>query len=851
MNLGHGPLSTAGLIMANMRRHLPSGAVTFLFTDIEGSTKLVRNLGDAYPEALTKYRRLLRDAFGDQGGVEVDAQGDAFFYAFAEASQAVRAAQAGQVALMEGPIRVRMGMHTGEGRVVGEGYVGTDVHRAARIAACANGGQVVLSRETRSRLGDAPDLLDLGEHRLKDFSEPVWIYQLGAEQFPPLRTISNTNLPRPASSFVGRDKEVGEVATILQKRTRLVTLTGPGGSGKTRLAIEAAALLITQFRNGVFWVSLAALRDPALVTETIALTLGAKDGLAEYLRERHALLVLDNFEQVVGAGPGISSLLAACPNLRLLVTSRELLRIQGEVEYAVPPLAEADAVELFCTRAQLEPSDHIAELCRRLDSLPLAVELAAARVSVLSPRQILEHLSQRLDLLTGGRDAQARQQTLRATIDWSYDLLNVVEKRLFARLSVFAGGCTLEAAEHVAEADLDTLQSLVDKSLSRHTEERFWMLETIREYATERLEKSGESSDLRRRHANHFLALAEMAEPSLLKLEVGEDSRRAGGEWLDRLERELDNLRGALDWLEASRDWQLALRLAGAMSEFWSEGEHVPEGRHRLESALQWDERPTAARAKALNAAAHMARVTGDASAARLRADEALQLHRTLGDGRGTAYSLLWLGQAVADEGDFAQARQLFDECARGFTELGDEHHALVATRFVAWMFNELGDREGARALHEDNLRRARGLHNESIEATTLGALALYAVDAGRVEDAVELATESLRIFSKLGDRQGIAVELCRCAGALALAGEAANATRLLARSEALYEEMGTRVLGYLAAVNKKTRDAIRTQIDEDSFAKISMQGRTLTVDEAVALALGSGRTAASRRAGR
>ena len=851
MNLGHGPLSTPGLIMRNMRRHLPSGAVTFLFTDIEGSTKLVRKLGDAYPEALTKYRRLLRDALGGQGGVEVDAQGDAFFYAFADASQAVRAAQAGQVALREGPIRVRMGLHTGEGRVVGEGYVGTDVHRAARIAACANGGQVVLSRETRSRLGDAPDLLDLGEHRLKDFSEPVWIYQLGAEQFPPLRTISNTNLPRPASSFVGRDKEVEEVATMLQKRTRLVTLTGPGGSGKTRLAIEAAALLINQFRNGVFWVSLATLRDPALVTESIAQTLGAKDGLTDYLREREALLVLDNFEQVVRAATGLSSLLSACPHLRLLVTSRELLRIQGEVEYAVPPLAEADAVVLFCTRAQLEPSDDIAELCRRLDSLPLAVELAAARISVLSPRQIIERLSQRLDLLTGRRDAEGRQQTLRATIDWSYELLNGVEQRLFARLAVFAGGCTLEAAEHVAEADLDTLQSLVDKSLSRHTEERFWMLETIREYATERLEKSGESFDLRCRHANHFVALAEMAEPTLLKLGVNADLHRTGGEWLDRLERELDNLRAALDWFEASNEWQLALRLAGAMSQFWSEGEHVPEGRHRLESALQRDERPTAARAKALNAAAHLARTTGDASTARLRAEEALQLHRTFDDGWGTAYSLLWLGQAVADEGDFPRARQLFDECALGFAELGDEHTALAATRFLAWMFYELGDREGARALHEDNLRRARGLHNQSIEATTLGALASYAVDDGRAKDAVEMATESLRIYSDLGNRHGIAIELCRCAGALALAGEAATAARLLARSEALHEEIGASVLGYLAAGNKKTRDAIRTQIDEDSFAKISIQGRTLTVDEAIALALDYGRTAPLRRAGR
>jgi hypothetical protein len=423
-----------------------------------GSTTLLNELGaESYDEALAEHRRLLRAAFARRGGVEVDTQGDAFFYAFPSAAEAIEAAGEGQQALSVGPIRVRMGLHTGRPHVGREGYVGEDVHLTARIAAAGHGGQVLVSQATRLLVGE--ELADLGEHRLKDFSEPVWIFQLGEQRFPPLKTISNTNLPRPASSFVGREREVSDVVELLQDGARLVTLSGSGGSGKTRLAIESAAELVPEFGNGVFWIALAALRDPALVAETVAQTLGAKDGLAEHIGERELLLLLDNFEQVVEAASELGSLLESCPNLRLLVTSRELLRIRGEVEYSVPPLAQPDAVELFCARSQLQRSDDIAELCRRLDNLPLAVELAAARTSVLWPAQILERLSKRLDLLEGGRDSESRQQTLRATITWSHDLLSADEQRLFARLSVFAGGCTLEAAETVCAADLDTLQS--------------------------------------------------------------------------------------------------------------------------------------------------------------------------------------------------------------------------------------------------------------------------------------------------------------------------------------------------------------------------------------------------------
>jgi hypothetical protein len=333
-------------------------------------------------------------------------------------------------------LRVRMGLHTGEPTFRDGTYFGMDVHKAARIAAAGHGVQVLLSNETRDLAPAA--VSDLGEHRLKGFTEPVSIFQLGRERFPPLKTISNSNLPRPANTFVGRQREVKEVRSLLVDGTRFLTLTGPGGSGKTRLAIEAAAELVPEFRNGVSWVELAALREPGLVVDAIAQTLGAKDVLAEHIGQRELLLVIDNFEQVVDAAPTLARLVESCSNLRLLVTSREKLGVRGEVEYPVSPLSEPEAVELFCTRARLEPGAAIAELCRRLDNLPLAVELAAARTNVLSPGQILDRLAQRLDLLVGGRDADARQKTLRATIAWSHGLLDEPEKRLFARLGVFA-----------------------------------------------------------------------------------------------------------------------------------------------------------------------------------------------------------------------------------------------------------------------------------------------------------------------------------------------------------------------------------------------------------------------------
>jgi predicted ATPase/class 3 adenylate cyclase len=813
-----------------VRRELPSGTVTFLFTDVEGSTKLLHEVGaEQYAQALAEHRRIVRDAVAAHGGVEVDTQGDAFFVAFPTAPGALAAAGAALEDLSRGPIQVRMGIHTGTPHVAEEGYVGADVHRAARIAACGHGGQVVVSASTAS-LVDADGLRELGRHRLKDFDEPVSLYQLGTERFPPLKTISNTNLPHPASSFVGRDNEVEEVATLLRDRARLVTLTGPGGSGKTRLALEAAGELVPAFTAGVFWVGLAPLRDPALVAETIAKTLGAKDGLADHIGERELLLLLDNLEQVVEAAPELASLVETCPNLRLLVTSRELLRVRGEVEYPVLPLAEPEAVELFYERARTEPDVRVEELCRALDNLPLALELAAARASVLSPKQILERLSGRLDLLKGGRDADPRQQTLRATIEWSYELLPPEEQNLFARLAVFRGGCTLEAAEEVADADLDSLQSLVDKNLLRQREERFWMLETIREYAAERLEDSGEAEELRRRHGEHFLALAEEADPG----------RGAEHDWLDWIAPEHDNMRAALDRYEAPGETDFALRLAAAVWRFWNLRGYLTEGRRRLESALAADARPTAARAKALIAASVMAGNAGDAAAARLRVEEALALCRELGDVGGIAAAEYGLGHLAADEGDFERARRLFEASVRRHREVGDEHAALAAAAPLAWVYDELGERERGRALEEENLRQARALGNKRIEAYSLSGLAMHALHEHRFQDALTLLKESLRIHRDRAVAWDIAYDVQHFGRILAAAGRAETAARLLSSGEAQLEEAGFGRNPFFVRGREEALADIRAHLDEAATGAAWEEGRKLTVDEAVALALDS-----------
>ena len=809
----------------------PAGEVTLVFSDIEGSTRLLEELGiDAYRHALNEHRRIVRDAYARYSGYEVDYEGDAFFYTFSSAPDAICAVTEAMAGLEPGPINIRVGIHTGSPEPDPPKYVGMDVHTAARIMSTGHGGQVVVS-PTTAALVDVT-LKELGEHRLKDIEQAVPLFQLGDGSFPPLKTISNTNLPRPASPFLGRETELAEVLSWIKKDARLVTLTGPGGSGKTRLAIEAASAVVTNYKAGVFWVGLASLRDPALVIETIAQTLGVKDGLAEHIGERELLLLLDNLEQVVEAAPDLSALLRACANLTLLVTSRELLRIQGEVEYAVPPLAEREAVALFCERARLEPTHEIAELCARLDNLPLAVELAAARTKGLSVAQILQRISQRLDLLKGGRDADPRQLTLRATIEWSYKLLSLDEQQLFARLGVFVGGCTLEAAEKVVDAELDTLQSLVEKSLLRFSLGRYWMLETIREHATELLNASGEAEKFSQQHAEHFQALADAAGPHL---------QSDPEEWLDRLEPEHDNFRAALDRLETSGESQRALRLAGALANFWDAGGYIKEGQQRLESLLQGDERPTDARAKALVGAALIARLSGDAATTRLHAEEARVLYRALDDPRGAALSGVMLGLGHADAADFPTAMQLFADSVELFRQAGDDENALFATRLLGWMYEELGDFEFARKVHEDNLRQARALTNKQFEGQSLGALASLAIEDGTTEEALSMLREVLRIDRDRGAPIQTALDLVRFARALAFVDDRqAEAARFLSCAQAIREETGAGTLPYLSKIIEDTLARIHMQLDVAAFAAAWEQGRTLTADEAVALALDS-----------
>ena len=810
--------------------------MTFLFTDVEGSTKLLHELGDsAYAEVLAEHRRVLRDAFTADGGVEVDTQGDAFFFAFPTAPGALRGAAVACERLREGPIRVRIGVHTGTPHLTEEGYVGADVHKAARIAAAAHGGQVVVSSSTAALVGTG-DLRDLGEHRLKDLSAAERVYQLGDGEFPPLKSLHQTNLPVPATPFLGREREVSELTALLTRDdVRLVTLTGPGGSGKTRLALQSAGAAGDAFPGGVWWVPLASLREPALVIETAATALGASGDLIEHIGDKPLLLLFDNFEHVTAAAPEIARLLELCPRLTVAVTSREPLRLEGEWEYAVEPLLELEAVALFEMRARATRHDFVAngevrEICARLDNLPLAIELAAARVKVLSLPALLERLERRLPVLAAGsRDVPDRQRTLRATIEWSYELLTPEEQRLFARLAVFRGGCTLEAAEAVCDADLDTLGFLLDKSLVRQNEDRFWMLETIREYAVERMEDAGEDAAMRRRHAGHFLTLAEEAEPHL---------RGDPREWLGRLDPETDNLRAALDYLEAAGETQLVLDLASALEQFWALRGHLVEARRRLEDALSVDARPTASRARALTAASHFAGTAGDIAGERRRAEEALALHTKLGDPSGSALARYAVANAAAGERDWARARDLLEECVREFSELGDDFNMLSARRGLAWMHEELGDINRYRELTEENLRLARSLRNMRIEARALGALAMLALDEGRLTDAMTMLKDSYRIDRDVGNMIFVVVDLARFAAICVRDGRAETAARLLAKSEALREEIAWTPESWAAEEYECTLARVREALDEGIFTLASEHGRALTLDAAIALAL-------------
>jgi predicted ATPase len=815
---------------------------------------------------------LVREACARYQGYEVDYEGDAFFYAFASPASALSAVSEAMDSLEAGPIRIRVGIHTGEPALDPPKYVGMDVHRAARIMSTAHGGQVVLSPSTVSLLEPGTfDLIDLGEHRLKDIEGAIPIFQLGDGSFPPLKTISNTNLPRPASSFVGREAELSDVLASIEGGARLVTLTGPGGTGKTRLALEAAASLVPEYKAGVFWIGLASLRDAALVTETISQTLGAKDGLAEHIGERELLLLLDNLEQVIEAAPELSALLSACPNLTLLVTSREVLRVQGEVEYPVPPLAQPEAVSLFCERAQVEPSDEISELCARLDSLPLAVELAAARVKALSPAQILARLSQRLDLLKGGRDADPRQQTLRATIAWSYDLLSEQEQQLFARLSVFAGGCTLDAAEAVSDADLDTLQSLVEKSLLRFTNERYWMLETIREYASERLAKSGEAGNLAQQHVQHFLELAETAEPELWAQHTDV--------WLPRLDPEEGNFRAALGSAIGREEVEVAVRLAGSLYPFWEIRARHAEARTWLNRALALGGAVApSCRAKAVVAAAratswqsdwqtaiplleeavalswklndvegvgrclgfigHARLYTGDSEGAAAALNEGVELARSTGDRRSLARALYNAAWAAIEKRDFDRAREMFEEAAGIARAEGMKPNLAMTLMRLGYSEALAGDFDQAASRLDESIVLFDELGTTTWTPVAHRYLGLLALLRGRIDEADSLLRTSLMEGRDQAPQFDLPHWIEELAAVAAAKGDAVRAATLWGATDALFERFGLATLEENRQVRERFRQDVGGSTDRDLRAEAWAQGHVLTLQQAIAYAL-------------
>jgi predicted ATPase/class 3 adenylate cyclase len=808
-------------------RDLPGGTVTFLFTDIEGSTRLLDQLGaDRYAVALAEHHRVLRETFDRHGGVEVDTQGDAFFVAFPTAPGALEAAREAQDKL---ELPVRMGLHTGTPLLTEEGYVGRDVHRAARVAAAGHGRQVLVSAATAA-LVDPAGLRDLGRHRLKDLSGPEHIFQLGDAEFPELKTLADTNLPIPATAFLGRDGELAEVRALLgHDDVRLLTLTGAGGTGKTRLALQAAAEASDEYPDGVWWVPLAPVADRADVEAAAAQALGGGGTLADLVDGRRLLLLLDNFEHVVEAAADVAALLAKCPHADVLVTSRERLRVQSEQVYPVPVLERTEARRLFAARARaarpdFAPDEHLDDLCARLDDLPLALELAAARTSLLSTQQLVERLGDRLDLLRGGRDAETRQQTLRATLEWSHDLLDGDEQRLFRRLAAFAGGSTLEAAEEVTDADIDTLHSLVDKSLVRFSGDRYWMLGTIREFATERLADSGEEDEMLRRLAVRLLALAESAR----LLSESDPPERP-----ELVRPELDNFRRAIDWAR-EHDPELAFRLAVNLELFWVLNDPF-EGARRMKELLETDAAvPSLLRARALRTFAEAAATAGDEERGFSAMAESLAEFERIGDEHGIAIMRHRLSIVATNAGDIPRARQLLDASLTTSRRLRDR-------KLEADCVRSLGGIERA----EGNLDRAVDLNEQSIVLLEqighnwllIGAL-LESSDLAREQDQMQKAEDSarkaLRVAESLSDRRGMIYAVATLAQFFTAGGQLERSGLLWGALEAEAERAP------VGAWERVRVEAAETIIrEEPEFARGREEGRGLSFDDVVQYALG------------
>jgi predicted ATPase/class 3 adenylate cyclase len=821
-----------------VREDLPSGTVTFLFTDVEGSTRLLHELGaERYAEALAEHRRVIREACTAQGGVEVDTQGDAFFFAFHTAGDAVTASDAFRAGLEAGLVRVRTGIHTGTPLLTEEGYIGHDVHRAARIAAAAHGGQIVLSATTRALLDERFTFVDLGEHRFKDLASPQRVFQLGDEAFPPLRSLFRTNLPIPANPLIGRKKELVDVLRLLaDDGTRLVTVTGAGGIGKTRFAIAAAAEASDAFPGGVWFVDLTPVRDPALVLPTVAHAVGADGELSRYLHDASCLLMLDNFEQVVAAAGDVAGLLAACAEVRVLVTSREPLRIAAEREYPLPPLPESPAVELFRHRvaaaipdAEVE-YDIAAEICHRLDGLPLAIELAAARIKVFEPATLLERLEERLPVLvTRARDLPERQRALRATIAWSYELLDPDEQELFRRLAVFRGGSTLEAIEAVATGDPDLVESLVDKSLLRRRRGRFVMLETVREFARDELEATDEAHEIRRRHADFFLAVAESA-----NLNAG--NLKPGGQRLELAIAEQDNIRAALSWLIASDLVALGLLLASAVEQFWVVND-PDEGKRwfaELLECAEGHEVGPAVLAHALRAYGSSASIAGDDEAARRLYARSLALFEQLGDEHGRAVLLHRLAIHAMLRRDLEQARELVDASHAIHERDGDTWGLAQTIGTLGAIERDTGDLERAYELIAESADLASEVGVLWWHAGMLVELAALSLEAGQIEDAESKALRSLALAQEMRDYGGRVFGVGVLACVAAEEGDARRAGLLWGAIEDDY--VGAPLGGWPR--HRASCEAHLAKCAGGDFESALAAGRHMSLDQAVELAL-------------
>jgi predicted ATPase len=802
---------------------------------------MLQELGrDEYVRALTDHRRLLRAAFARHGGVEVEMQGDSFFVAFAGAGEAVAAAEEAQVALSDHPwrhepIHVRIGIHTGE-PIVNDGlYAGLDVHRAARVMSAGHGDQVLVSQTTRDLIDDDFELRDLGAHRLKDLSRPVRLYQLGDREFPPLKTLDATNLPVAASPLVGREQELEELVELLSNGTRLLTITGPGGTGKTRLALQAAAELTGSFADGVFWVPLVALTAPDQVVPAIAQTIGAGGRLADHVRDRHLLLLVDNAEHVVAAGPAVAELVAAAPKLRLLVTSRAPLHVSAEREYPLEPLPTTDAVTLFVERGRsvgrkLEPSETVDAICRRVDRLPLAIELAAARTKLLAPDKLLERLDRALPLLTeGARDAPDRQRTLTATIEWSYDLLEEDAQRLFARLSVFTGTFSLEAAEEISDAELDTLAALVDLSLLKPIgATRFFMLETIREYAASRLEQSGERERLSDRHAEWFVEIAAEGMPSF--------GQANAGPAIDRVAAELSNLRAALAHI-ATAEPERALRLAVALGWFWNARAPL-EGWHVLQSLYSPDVDPQL-RVDALGSLGFFALQADEWEEVERCAQERLELARSIGDRNAECQALSLLGHAARRAGQAAKADALEDEAVAIARALGDPKREAHAIWFRGAGEQEWGDPEVALALFEESLAVATVAGEQGARAWSWATIGATLCRLRRFAEARPPLQDAVRYFVAAGEMKAFANCIDHLALVAVAAGDESLGARLLGAGDGVWRSMGVpleeayRPSSYFDEALAALEGSLGEQYESERAA-----GAELTVEEAVVEAL-------------